>query len=99
MLCPLMDLSKTSPQSKYDAISTQLGIPWEHTKDINFSHEVPFTGFLWNLEFKMVSLPDKKKAKYLAEICQWELHPVHTLERVQKFYGKLLHICHVIPSG
>ena len=55
-------------------------------------------GFLWNLELKIVSLPDRKKAKYLAEIQEWEWHSMHTLKQVQKLYGKLLHTCHVIPS-
>jgi hypothetical protein len=36
--------------------SNPLGIPWEKEKDVQFSTEVPFVGFLWNLSACTVSL-------------------------------------------
>ena len=82
-----------------DALSDELGIPWEKTKDIPFSTTVPFIGFLWDLTARTVSLSDSKKEKYLQAILDWETKPKHTLDETQKLYGKLLHACHVVPAG
>jgi len=82
-----------------DALSDELGILWEKTKDIPFGTLVPFIGFLWDLTARTVSLSDSKKEKYLQSILDWEAKPKHTLDEVQKLYGKLLHACHVIPAG
>ena len=82
-----------------DALSDELGIPWEKTKDIPFSSSFPFIGFLWGLDTRTVSLSDSMKEKYLQAILDWEAKPRHTLDEVQKLYGKLLHACHVLPSG
>jgi hypothetical protein len=32
-------------------------------------------------------------------IVLWELHQTHTLEEVQKLYGKLLHASLIVPMG
>ena len=82
-----------------DALSDELDIPWEKMKDIPFSTSVPFIGFLWDLDTCTVSLSDRRKEKYLQAILDWEVKPRHTLEEVQKLYGKLLHVCHILPSG
>ena len=58
---PICDLSNQTPRSVEDSrytytladindFSDELGIPWEHDKDIPFGTEAPFIGFLWNLE-------------------------------------------------
>ncbi|TFY68112.1 hypothetical protein EVJ58_g1197 [Rhodofomes roseus] len=112
MRFPVRDLSKSSERSpedaRYsccmvdiDAISRELGIPWQTEKDVPFSHEFPFTGFLWNLETREVSLPPAKAAKYRQAITEWRApgHRTHTLEEVQKLYGKLLHASLVVPAG
>ena len=82
-----------------DALSDELGIPWEKSKDIPFSTTVPFIGFLWDLDARTVSISDSRKEKYLQAILDWETKPKHALDEVQKLYGKLLHACHVLPSG
>jgi hypothetical protein len=46
-----------------------------------------------------VSLGHTKKEKYLQTTEEWLAHMTHTLEDVQKLYGKLLHMCLVIPTG
>jgi hypothetical protein len=107
---PILNLSNQSPRSIEDAkftyamadidqLSDELGIPWEITKDIPFSSEAPFIGFLWNLETYTVAIPDSKKTKYLNEIFLWEKKRTHDLKEVQKLYGKLLHACQVVPAG
>ena len=82
-----------------DALSNDLGIPWETEKDIPFSDVAPFIGFSWDLTNRTVCLPQSKKEKYLQAIQEWESKPKHVLDEVQKLYGKLLHACHVIPAG
>ncbi len=82
-----------------DEISDELGIPWEKEKDIPFSTEVPFAGFSWDLETRTVRIPTNKREKYLDAIFSWERSTKHTLEEVQKLYGKLLHACQVVPAG
>ena len=107
---PIWDHSHDSPRQPDDAlysycmadvdgISEELGIPWEKEKDVPFSCEAPFAGFLWNLETQMVQIPTRKKERYLDVIFHWEKSTKHTLEEVQKLYGKLLHACQVVPAG
>jgi hypothetical protein len=110
MLFPLQDLSGNSECTVYDKdftysfsdineISRELGIPWQMEKDIPFTHKFPFTGFLWDLERYTVSIPEKKKHKYLDAITLWSISRTHTLEEVQKLYGKLWHVSLVVPEG
>jgi hypothetical protein len=110
MATPLRDLSQTSPRSSLDAqfnycmadvdsLSNELGIPWEHTKDVPFASAFPFIGFFWNLESRTVSIPNDKKAKYLAAIATWRACRTHTLEEAQSLHGKLMHACYVAPMG
>ena len=82
-----------------DALSDKLGIPWETKKDIPFSTVAPFISFSRDLANHTVSLPESKKAKYLQAILQWESKPKHMLDDVQRLYGKLLHACHILPTG
>ncbi|CAA7266802.1 unnamed protein product [Cyclocybe aegerita] len=87
------------PASYIDTLCEELGIPWEAEKDIPFQSAVPFIGFLWDLERGEVSITSGKQEKYLTAITAWEESTKHTLEEVQKLYGKLLHACLVIPAG
>jgi len=109
MSMPLHDLSarrEETANSEYaysmddvDAISDKLGVPWERSKDVPFAKVVPFIGFDWDLENKMVSLQEKKKVKYLTAVEEWRRKETHTLEDVQRLYGKLLHTCLIVPEG
>ena len=82
-----------------DEISFRLGIPWERSKDVPFGNVTPFIGFDWDLEGKTVSLQEKKKDKYRDAVKEWRKRKVHTLQDVQKLYGKLLHTCLIVPEG
>lgn len=107
---PIQDLSASSPRSAHDVqftycfadidrLSSQMGVPWDTSKDHPFSHQVPFTGLVWNLRDLVVSLPDKKREKYLLAITEWESKQTHNLEEFKSIYGKLLHTCSVFPAG
>jgi len=82
-----------------DALSDKLGIPWEPSKTIPFGTSVPYLGFIWELSTCTVSISKEKKAKYKAVIEEWLSKPIHTLEDVQKLYGKLLHASLIVPAG
>lgn len=109
MSTPLHDLSAQRDEtadSEYaysmedvDDISSRLGVPWERSKDVPFGKVTPFIGFDWDIERKTVSLQEKKKEKYRSAVEEWRRRESHTLDDVQKLYGKLLHTCLVIPEG
>lgn len=82
-----------------DRILTDLGIPWETSKTIPFTTVIPYLGFSWDLEAKMVALSDTKKEKYRNCIMEWQNRSTHTLTQVQSLYGKLLHSCLVVTEG
>jgi hypothetical protein len=107
---PCRDLSELSARSAEDAlytynfrdidvISQELGIPWEISKDMPFASATTYIGFDWNIETYQVSLGAAKKEKYLRATQDWFMQPTHSLEEVEKLYGKLLHACLVIPMG
>lgn len=110
MLEPIKDLALSSPRAEEDLpftyaiqdidnISDELGIPWERGKDITFREVVPYIGFEWDLNRRQVSITAEKRQKYLQAITEWKDKCTHTLEETQKLYGKLLHVCLVIPAG
>jgi hypothetical protein len=82
-----------------DNVTAELGVPWERSKDVPFSKIVPFIGFDWDLDRKTVSLQEKKKGRYFSAVEEWLRREKHTLEDVQKLYGKLLHTCLIVPEG
>ena len=82
-----------------DQISEQLGIPWQKKKDCDFSDSFTFTGFLWNIPLRTVTLPEAKKAKYRQAILDWNKSRTHILHEVQKLHGKLLHVTQIVLMG
>lgn len=107
---PFTDHSGSSPRSAedmlytynfddIDKVSERLGIPWELSKDLPFASTTTYIGFVWDLANLTVSLGEAKKTKYLLAIQEWQKRATHTLNDVQKVYGKLLHVCFVIPRG
>jgi hypothetical protein len=51
----------------------RFGWPINSLKLVDFSSIVQYIGFLWDLEAKVVSLPERKRAKYLARVDQFLL--------------------------
>ena len=80
-------------------LTNPLGIPWEASKDVPFTTNITFVSLAWDLDRKVVSLPDSKKEKYLCAIQDWLQAPTHNLDETHRLYGKLLYTCHVIPRG
>lgn len=82
-----------------DNISEFLGIPWQKEKDRPFHLTFVFTGFLWDIDQKTVTLTEDKRQKYLKAIQDWRKSRTHTLREAQKLHGKLLHVAQVLPEG
>lgn len=111
MIFPIRDLSLSFPRSAPDAlfsyatadiddVSSQLGIPWQLNKCTPWASSFVFTGFLWDIDAKTVTLAEPKRLKYLDTVRAWRAGPrAHPLRDVQSLYGKLLHACHVLPEG
>jgi hypothetical protein len=79
---PFQDFSTASPRSEHDScftyndsdidhLSNVLGIPWENSKTIPFSHAVPYLGFMWDIQTWTVAIPSEKKRKYIDAIEDW----------------------------
>ena len=94
-----VDKDFTYCDTDIDDLSEKLGIPLEGSKTIPFKDSVPYLGFNWDLSSCTVSVTAGKKEKYKVAIEEWLSKLVHTLEEVQKLYGKLLHISIIIPAG
>ncbi|KAK2467297.1 hypothetical protein APHAL10511_000846 [Amanita phalloides] len=106
MTFPLSVLASHHPQQEHayqlqdiDKISTQLGIPWQLSKDIPFAKKIIFIGFEWDLEEKTVTLSESKVIKYNTAIKEWKQKHTHTLEKLQKLYRKLIHASNIFPQG
>jgi len=82
-----------------DGISEELGIPWETSKDSPFASSGVYIGLLWNLKARTVGLAPAKASKYIMAIDKWSSSETHTLEEVQKLYGRLLHTSLILPAG
>ena len=86
-------------EADIDKVSAHLGIRWEPSKSISFSTEVPYLGFRWNLQTRVVHLLDEKRIRYLEAISEWEAQPTHNLVDTQRLHGKLFHATLVLPAG
>jgi hypothetical protein len=107
---PIRDLSGNSPRSEIDSqycynfddidcVSIPLGMPWKTSKDVQFASAAPFTGIIWDLEARHISLTPQKQAKYRDDITAWRSKRTHVLSDVSKLHGKLIHSCLVVPRG
>lgn len=107
---PIQDLSNMSPRSAEEAqftysfddidrVTNPLGYSWVSEKDIPFCFDPIYFGFQWHLDSMQVSIPIKKRHKYLNTITEWETRSSHNAEQVSKLYGQLIHVCLVLTAG
>ncbi|KAF7296680.1 hypothetical protein HMN09_01076800 [Mycena chlorophos] len=77
-----------------------LEIPWHPRKcGKEFTDSIVFIGFLWDLRRRRVSLPDDKRAKYLARIKTFLSKSTVSLYDIQQIHGTLVHIAFVYRDG
>lgn len=80
-------------------IAEYLGWPWKRSKTKPFSSIFTYLGFLWDLKTKFVSIPEEKRAKYIARISLWLANSSSDLRGTQVIIGSLVHCSLVIPDG
>ncbi|KAF7347710.1 putative reverse transcriptase domain protein [Mycena venus] len=79
----------------------ELGWTWEMDKHTKFSRLFTYLGFDWDLGVKTVTLPEKKKIKYVRKLQTWLAEGRVTLRRkdVDNVAGTLNHCALVVPQG
>ncbi|THH14019.1 hypothetical protein EUX98_g9656, partial [Antrodiella citrinella] len=83
-------------------VTAPLGVPWHPKKITDYSHEVVYLGFLWNLETRTVSLPDTKREKYTSKLVKiLDGMPERRVSQkdLMSINGTLSHITFVYPHG
>jgi len=94
---PTNAIHASTPSYSYDEsaiwaiVADGLGWPWAPKKCFPFSTTFTYIGFLWDLDAKMVSLPEAKRVKY----SDFKL----SCEDVESLIGTLNHISLIVPEG
>jgi hypothetical protein len=101
---PRRRLSKDTYKFSYSAeliwnIADELGWPWAPAKFVDFATSFNYIGFLWDLDAKVVELPEAKKIKYLERLSTWTYRSAHNLKETETIIGTLNHVCLVVPEG
>lgn len=86
-------------------ITAPLGILWHPVteKGHDFASETEYVGFRWDLDVKTVSLPERKRLKYLTKVTSFL--QVALEDRTVKYdtaasiHGTLQHICFIYREG
>ncbi|KAF7324545.1 hypothetical protein MKEN_00495700 [Mycena kentingensis (nom. inval.)] len=73
--------------------------PWHPDKGQGFAPRAIYIGFLWDFEFRQVSLTEDKRRKFLRRVIDFRQNPVFSLYDIQKIHGSLCHIAYVYPLG
>ncbi|KAF5369201.1 hypothetical protein D9615_009969 [Tricholomella constricta] len=87
------------------ALVADLNIPWHPDKtDTHFSTNFTYIGFSWDLVLRRVSLPEKKRLKYLNRVAlMLDAHlknrAAFNLRDIQIIHGTLVHVTFVYPEG
>ncbi|KAF5379454.1 hypothetical protein D9615_006559 [Tricholomella constricta] len=87
------------------ALVADLNIPWHPEKtDTHFSTNFTYIGFSWDLVLRRVSLPEKKRLKYLNRVAlmldaHLQSRAAFNLRDIQVIHGTLVHVTFVYPEG
>ncbi|GBE80443.1 hypothetical protein SCP_0301580 [Sparassis crispa] len=83
-------------------ITDPLGVPWHQMKYSDYALQAVYSGFLWDLDQRSVTLPEEKRLKYLAKLTVF----IAAVKRgcvsqrdVMSINGTLSHIVFVYPHG
>ncbi|KAK2464053.1 hypothetical protein APHAL10511_003923 [Amanita phalloides] len=79
-----------------------LNIPWHPEKGQDFSSTFKYTGFLWDIDNRTVSLPLEKRLKFLGRVREFIASFSSSrcaVRDVMKIHGSLCHIAYVYPEG
>jgi hypothetical protein len=86
------------------ALISSLGTPWHPIKTgKHFEFVMTFIGFTWDLTLRRVSLPEKKRLKYLDRLTKLldkaALSRKVSLFEIRQIHGTLVHVCFVYCDG
>jgi hypothetical protein len=81
------------------SVAKELGWPWAPKKCVPFASSFTYIGFEWSLSDKTVSLPLKKKTKYIERLAPWIAGFSPTLLDCETLISTLNHVTLVIPDG
>ena len=104
---PFLGTPISSHRFAYDQTSAletikPLNIPWHPEKGQDFGPTFKYIGFLWDIDSRIVSLPEEKRLKFLDRvrvfISSFETNRC-VIKDVMKIHGSLCHISYVYPEG
>ena len=74
------------------------GVPWSIPKTRSFATRQRFTGFIWDLERRSVSMPSEKMEQTRNLIDTWlAMGHKATMKEAAHLHGKLIHIATIFP--
>lgn len=83
-------------------VSRQLGIPWKRGKCFRYSSQFTYVGYVWDLEERLVALPEEKR-KHCLKTVETFLDDASagtiTLKDTRSITGTLSHASFVCPWG
>jgi hypothetical protein len=80
-------------------IAEELGWTWEMDKHTPFSPYFTYLGLDWDITEKTVTLPTKKKEKYLRKLENWKQGALVSWKEVENIVGTLNHCTLVVTKG
>ena len=77
----------------------RLGWLWKKSKTRPFSPEFKYFSFTWNLNDKMVQIPEPKKLRYLSKLELWIPGQKFSKKETESVLGTLVHCTLALPDG
>jgi hypothetical protein len=81
------------------SVAAELGWPWAPDKCLPFSSSFTYIGFHWDLVAKTVTLPEKKRVKYISRLSPWTAGYSASKSEIEVLIGTLNHVTLVVPDG
>ena len=101
---PIINISTTEPNFNYSpediyALGNKLGWPWKRSKTWPFAQFFQYLGFTWDLNAKIITLPENKRLHYCDKLLSWlEGRPVDQ-KQAKSLHRTLNHCSLIIPTG
>jgi hypothetical protein len=85
-------------EADFIALTSYCRVPWSLEKLRCFASIQRYIGFYWNLDLKLVSLPEEKLCKMQDLLSSWQLKGASfTAKEAAGLHGKLVHVACIFP--
>lgn len=85
-------------EEDFIALTSYCGVPWSLEKLRLFASIQRYIGFDWDLNLKLVSLPEEKLRKIQELLSSWQLKGASfTAKEAAGLHGKLVHVACIFP--